>query len=225
MATMTCGYQGCKNPIKSDDTRCWRHKDSDTEAHLFDASDVERIRSTLNSFDGDTDTLIHPAPGMLSDHVARAHLVMKYNESLDESDAMAITRAIERVSGQFNLEIPDDVLEHSQRLTDAFMEALEENGVSPSRISRMRCIGLNRRLPSGKVRSQGDFYHEVLLLDNRTVMEPTLSGFAPIKNRDQPIENPYLLSRTPYGDVPHVIPLEEYQRDEWIWWDHTEIAT
>lgn len=224
MATLYCAYEPCRRKIPQDGGPyggyCSYHANMSTDA-------AKSYQSRLN---GDLISASRSyAPAVLSPSERLENDLSEYT-NMDEEMAHILVRSIDSVYQNRDLTVPNIAMSEQESATRNLRDEMIRNGADTHRIERVQLIGLHRRvLNSGNVQSQSDYEHEALIIDrdkpSETVIDPTISTFAPVFDRDKPVDDQIPSGDTPFGDAPYVGTYQDYVRGYHLWWDRAEVSS
>lgn len=234
MAVITnnlCGYQApeggktCTRRIKADEFRCYQHKNlraSGDPSPLISPEDIARQRELIASLAeaADATKIVLGNPLNL-----RKSLIME-TTPIDGDVLDAVDAAADRMG--VDLFIPNEAHNAYQNFgNDKYIELLQEQGVSASRISTMRVSGLNYLKRDGGKAHAAEHFYEVIMLDADTphevVIDPFIARFATGVNRKAPVEDQLPSGETPFADLPWIGTVRSYVDGDHVWFDKFEM--
>lgn len=226
MATVsTCGYKGCRNPVREGETRCYLHKN--VEAHSGDplksstAADSAAIKEQFDSLRELTFLVNKKAPGSMSMNERQAEFLAVASR-LDLKTAGCVADASEIINKRRpDLNTPAFVAKNLMNLINEFQTDLHESGVDPSRISRIQMWDATRRIGNGRLEHTAEVGHVVLVIDRDKETESTvdvgISMFAPVANPNITVADQYDTKYSPFGYAPLVSTLDTYKQEQYLW--------
>lgn len=221
----TCGYNGCGNPVKEGDTRCYLHRNSEAvSTDPFKASSVEeaaQIREQWESMRALTAIVSKRTVNVLTMNEKQAELIQIGNK-LSLATAKKVADASEIINRRRpELEIPAFVAKNLRSIVTEFVRDLIESGISPDRISEMQMWGAKRRLGGGRIENSPDAGHLILVLDRgtdeQTALDAGISMFAPVSDPNKRVTDQIDTKFSPYGYAPLVTPLSSYTKPDYVW--------
>lgn len=223
-ARRTCGWNGCKNPIKANDPRCYLH----IHEGQNEPESLESIRARIEARRNGPEFPSYKS----RDHGYSIHYVSDkqlHSETLsdhtpvDKNTAKAIVSAVSKLSVD-KLETPQEAIGCIESEFPQFVNSLSEHGIARQRISVLTLQGLERRTMRGTPHSSPEAYHEVVVLDRGTdrevVVDPFIAIYAPVRKLDVSVNDQLPSGYTPFGDVPWIGPVDEYVDGHYMQWSN-----
>lgn len=222
----TCLEHGCRVTPQSDKYGgyCYKHRNQSPMAHMLSPGSV---------LSGDELSLMKSAPPISGARVRGLDRRGAYSaETISSSTGMSISDSRALVISSYSLErkygdmrIPANATPAEDAARELRDEMIKE-GVDESRVSLERFRSANRMTMSGKVNRIPNMEHEVLVLDRGTdqekIIDPSISKFAPLRDRSSEVDDELPSGVTPFGDAPWVGDREDYMKGSFLWWDHDE---
>lgn len=224
MAVSLCGYNGCRNPVRSDATRCWRHLEEPAQSGGGEYA-ADAAREALATIEGAGGAFLAPPSGERSPRMAGEELLVAHT-SIDPALAAPVMEAVEQLKQRASLTIPAEAYLAEEQLLDTFLQELQGAGVAKQRISVLRLSGMHRRTMNGREQYGEGVVHHVVVLDGDTtsevVVDPFIAALAPVRNQRREVDEQLPSGVTPFGDLPWVGTREEYIMGDYLWWEHSE---
>lgn len=217
------GGKPCTRRIKSDETRCWQHKgmrsSGEAKPAAISMDDVERQRALIEEIAGldrGPRTIPLGTPAGFRKSMLREFTPIA-SDALDAvDDAFA--------KSERDLSVPEEARKSLfERGIDWFVELIIGEGLDKDRVSKMRVGGFNRMTVSGKKQHSDEALHEVVVIDagtpNEVVVDPHIAMFAPVKEKNQSVDEQLPNGETPFGDLPWIGTVRSYVGGDYLWWD------
>lgn len=229
-----CGFQGCRNPVREGESTCWRHKAAVTSGggkeQQLSEEVLEERRMIIERAQSD------PEWRVAFNSIARGYLEADeavasswLSETPVKVDAVQpLLDQVEILQGTHgDLSVPYNATEGANDSLDQYVEDLKET-LGKSRVERVDLIGLRRTTMDGSRDHFPEGMHTIVLIDSGTddevAVDPFVSMFAPVADRDQSVDDQLPSGETIFGDCPWVGDLQEYVNGSFMSWDQVESA-
>lgn len=220
------GGRPCARRVKSDEIRCWQHKNeraSGEPKQPRTMEQIERQRDQIEEFAALADPTSIPLgnpenfrQAMIREFTPIAHDALKAVEAAYKKAPVDLSVPNKAAKSMF------------ERGLDWFIDLIVGEGLDKDRITKMEVDGSNRLKNNGEKKHQ-DYRHEVLMIDegtmNEVVVDPHIALFAtvPAKDRDTSVEEILPNGETPFGDIPWIGTVHSYVAGDHLWWDKFEM--
>lgn len=228
VAVRTCGYNGCGNPVREGESRCYLHKNVEVHASnplkSSTAADTALIREQWESLRALTAIVNRKAPGSLTMNETQAGFLVA-SSKLDMNTAKMVADAGEIITRRRpELNTPAFVAQNLTNLIQEFETDLNESGVDSSRLSKLQMWDATRLIGNGRIEHSAEVGHVVLVVDRGQETESTLdvgiSLFAPVADPNRPVAEQYDTKFSPFGYAPLVSTIDTYKQKEYLWFEN-----
>lgn len=218
MASRKCGWRGCANRVSDSSPHdlCWQHRSLSASSAPIDETSLRDEAPELFL----VQSIHHTPEQQFSNSLVDATPV---HSSYAKEIAAACYKWNQSLSNDGTVPAFGSILDSPEAL-GAFKENLIAHGIARERITTWRFEGGSRRDPYSGVKQEfgpGEVHH-ALVLDKGTsrevVIDPSISKYAPVYDRNSPVDDQLASGMTPFGDSPWIGTMDEYVNGGFFNW-------